>query len=98
MSEETFRKISDQLERLIRLQAWIAVKAEPSEQAKVALLDSLGFRPVEIAKMLNKTPENVGVVLSNLRKKANEKKPTPQSATTPTQTTISSSDQEAPPQ
>jgi hypothetical protein len=74
LSEDSLKKISDQLEKLIRLEAWIAVKSEPSEQAKVALLDSLGFRPVEIAKMLNKTPENVSVVLSNLRKKTAGKK------------------------
>ena len=61
-------EISKKLDTLIRLQALLVVRGEPTEQAKVALLDQLGFRPVEIAKMLNKTPENVGMVLSRLKK------------------------------
>ena len=60
--------ISKKLDTLIRLQAMLLVRGETTEQAKVALLDQLGFRPVEIARMLNKTPENVGMVLSRLKK------------------------------
>jgi len=57
-----------------------AVKGYSTEQEKIELLDSLGFRPVEIAKFLNKSPENVNVQLSLIRKK---KEKTPKTATKP---------------
>ena len=69
MSEQKLAEISDELDKLIRLQAINVVKDIDSEQGEIALLDSLGFRPVEIGKMLNKSPENVSVVPGNLRKK-----------------------------
>lgn len=91
MSEEKLAEISDKLDKLIRLQAINVVKDEQSEQGKVAILDSLGFRPFEIAKMLGKTQENVNVVLSNIRKKksAEGQKPAPERSQQPVpQTTI----------
>jgi hypothetical protein len=36
---------------------------------KIELLDSLGFRPIEIARLLNKSPHNVNVQLSIIRNK-----------------------------
>jgi hypothetical protein len=88
MSQESdeiklLRAILDKLDKVERLQALQAVKGTEKEQDKVELLDSLGFRPVEIARLLNKTPENVGVVLSNIRKKKAPAsvKPTQQPAT-----------------
>jgi hypothetical protein len=39
------------------------------EQDKIEALDRLDFKPSEIAKMLNKSPENVSVVLGIIRKK-----------------------------
>ena len=68
LSADDSAEIVKKLDTLIRLQALLLVRGEPTEQAKVALLDQLGFRPVEIAKMLNKTPENVGMVLLRLKK------------------------------
>ena len=92
MTEEKLTEISDKLDKLIRLQAITVVKAEPSEQAKISLLDSLGFKPSEIAKMLNKTPENVSVVLGNLRKKKEGQRPT----SSPQQPTLQSGSPTAP--
>ncbi len=74
MSQESaelkvLRSILDKLEKIERLQALQAVRGTEKEQDKVELLDSLGFRPVDIARLLNKTPENVSVVLGNIRKK-----------------------------
>jgi hypothetical protein len=73
LTDELLREISGKLDKLIRLEALAVVRNESSEQDKIGLLDSLGFRPIEIAKMLNKTPENVGMVLTKLRRKAKPK-------------------------
>lgn len=68
MSDIDPADISKKLDTLIRLQALELVRGEPTEQAKIALLDTLGFSTREIAKMLGKSPENIGVVLSRLKK------------------------------
>ncbi len=73
-TDELLREISDKMDKLLRLQALEVVKGITGEQGKIELLDSLGFRPVDIAKLLNKTPENINVVLSSIRKKKGEKK------------------------
>jgi hypothetical protein len=74
MSQESadltvLRAILDKLEKIEKLQALDAVKGMEKEQDKIELLNSLGYRPVDIAKLLGKTPENVSVVLGNIRKK-----------------------------
>ena len=74
---ELLQQISDKMDKLLRLQALAVVKNIPEIQGKIELLDSLGFRPIEIAKFLNKTPENINVVLSTLRKNKGEKKTKP---------------------
>jgi hypothetical protein len=96
---ELLQQISDKMDKLLRLQALQVVKDIPEEQGKIELLDSLGFRPVDIAKLLNKSPENINVVLSNIRKKKEEKKakpsnkPQPIENTSVKETTITSADQ-----
>jgi hypothetical protein len=79
ITDQLLKEISDKMDKLLRLQALEFVKEIPEEQRKIELLDSLGFRPVDIAKFLNKTPENINVVLSGLRKKKGEKKTQPSS-------------------
>ncbi len=69
MDSKQFDTLTDKLDKIMRLLALLYLKDVETEQAKVELLDGLGFRPVEIARMLNKSPENVSVVLSNIRKK-----------------------------
>lgn len=78
-SDQLLKEISDKMDKLLRLQALEVVREIPEEQGKIELLDSLGFRPIDIAKLLNKTPENINVVLSNIRKKKGEKKTKPSS-------------------
>jgi DNA-directed RNA polymerase specialized sigma24 family protein len=83
MDPKQFDTLTDKLDKITRLLALLYLKDTEKEQAKVELLDGLGFRPVEIARMLNKSPENVGVVLSNIRKKKSPKAspaPTPVSS------------------
>lgn len=62
-------EISEKLDKMLRLLAVDAVRGITSEQEKIELLDSLGFRPIEIAKLLNKSPDNVNVQLNIIRKK-----------------------------
>jgi hypothetical protein len=69
-------EISGKLDKVLKLLAIDAVKGFEKEQQKIELLDSIGFKPSEIAKMLNKSPENVSVVLGSMRKKKDQKTPT----------------------
>lgn len=71
MSEanELLKQISDKMDKMIKLIAASTIKGLESEQEKIELLDSLGFRPIEIAKILSKSPENVSVQLNIIRKK-----------------------------
>jgi hypothetical protein len=73
-------EISGKMDKILKLLAIDAVKGYSTEQEKIELLDSLGFRPVEIAKFLNKSPENVSVQLGIIRKK---KEKTPKTITKP---------------
>jgi hypothetical protein len=68
-TDKLLEEISKKMDKLLRLQALEVVKEITSEQGKIELLDSLGFRPIEIAQLLNKTPENINVQLSTIRKK-----------------------------
>jgi DNA-binding CsgD family transcriptional regulator len=63
------REISEKLDKIMRLLAVDAVKEYATQQEKIDLLDSLGFRPTEIAKLLNKSPDNIYVQLNIIRKK-----------------------------
>ena len=79
-TNDLLNEISGKLDKILKLLALDAVKGCSTELEKIELLDSLGFRPVEIAKFLNKSPENVSVQLGTIRKK---KEKTPKTATKP---------------
>jgi DNA-directed RNA polymerase specialized sigma24 family protein len=51
------------------LLALSVVKGFEKELDKIELLDSIGFRPIEIAKFLNKSQDNVNNRLNEIRKK-----------------------------
>jgi DNA-binding NarL/FixJ family response regulator len=70
-------EISVKLDKILKLLALDTVKGLSTEQEKIELLDSLGFRPSEIAKFLNKSPENVSVQLNIIRKKKEKVPKTP---------------------
>jgi len=76
-TDKLLAEISEKLDKMLRLLAIDAVKGITKEQEKIELLDSLGFRPIEIAKLLNKSPDNINVQLNIIRKK---KVTTPQPA------------------
>ncbi len=69
MEEEQFAVLVDKLNKMLKLLASENVKGLPREQDKIEALDRLDFKPSEIARMLNKSPENVSVVLGIIRKK-----------------------------
>jgi len=69
-AEKLLSKISEKLDKLVRLLAVVAVRGEKREKDKIQLLDSLGFRPIEIGRMLNKDPHNVVVTLGEIREKS----------------------------
>lgn len=66
---DVLTEISGKLDRILKLLAIDAVKGYSTEKEKIELLDSLGFRPLEIARFLNKSPDNVSVQLNIIRKK-----------------------------
>jgi len=68
-TDDLLKEISDKLDKILRLLVLDIVKGIEKEQDKVDLLDSLGFRPVEIAKLLNKSQDSIYVQLSRIRKK-----------------------------
>jgi len=68
-TEELLKEISSKLDKILRLLTLDIVKGVEKELDKIVLLDSLGFRPVEIAKLLNKSQDNINVQLSTIRKK-----------------------------
>lgn len=68
-TEELLKEISGKLDKILRLLTIDIVKGVEKELDKIELLDSLGFRPVEIAKLLNKSQDNINVQLNKIRKK-----------------------------
>ena len=86
-TDKLLNEISGKLDKMLKLLALDAVKVLEKEQDKIELLDSLGFKPVEIARFLNKSPENVSVQLGIIRKKKEPKtassKPVNQTSETP---------------
>ncbi len=86
MDAEQFKTLSDKLDKVMRLLAVQTVKGLESEQDKVELLDSMGFRPIEIDKLLNKSLGYANAALANIRKKQHkgaQQPSTPQLNTTP---------------
>ena len=61
--------ISEKLDKVLRLLALDVVKGYEKEIDRIDILDSIGFRPIEIAKYLNKSQDNVNNRLNEIRKK-----------------------------
>jgi DNA-directed RNA polymerase specialized sigma24 family protein len=66
LDKQQFDSLQSQLDKMTKL---IALKDEERESEKVRLLDTIGFRPSEIARILNKSLSNVTTVLTGIRKK-----------------------------
>ncbi len=86
MDQKQFETLVDKLDKVTRLLAVQTVKGLEKEQDKIELLDSIGFRPSEIDKLLNKTPGYASAALANIKKKqqkAVQQPATPQPQATP---------------
>jgi len=68
MDDEQYDGLTKKLDLLIRLTAIAAVRGL-SVTEQIRLLDSAGLRPAEIARILNKTPNTVRVLLFGIKKK-----------------------------
>lgn len=66
MNDKQFIAIMDRLDRITRLLCLGVIQGRNVEQS-IELLDSVGFRPVQIASILNRTPNQVNVTLSKIR-------------------------------
>jgi DNA-directed RNA polymerase specialized sigma24 family protein len=65
-------KILEKLDLLVKLTALNIIKDKDFKE-QVKLLSSIGLQPKEIADLLGKTPNNVRVTLSQIRKEKNKK-------------------------
>ncbi len=68
-TDELLREISGKLDRITKLLTCDVIKEYGTEQDKIELLDSMGFKSTEIAKLLNKSIQNVCVQLNLISKK-----------------------------
>lgn len=68
-TERLLEEISGKLDRVLRLLAINSVREISTEQGKIESLDLIGFRPSEIAMLLNKSQDNINVQLSLIQKK-----------------------------
>ncbi len=80
MDKTQFEEISDRLNKILKLLAIQAVKDQPEEQAKIALLDSLGFTPGDIDGLLGKKTGRASKVLYELKKKKQTKVTVPKTS------------------
>ncbi len=67
MDEKQFSVIGSKLDSILKLLAFSTVQGK-SLKEQVSLLSSIGFQPKEIADLLGKTPNHIGVVLHEVRK------------------------------
>jgi len=68
MSEELLNSIDQKLSKIIYLLALNTIKDKSSEQT-IEFLNNLGLNSTEIGKITNKTPVNVRMQLSRLKRK-----------------------------
>jgi DNA-directed RNA polymerase specialized sigma24 family protein len=64
------REVLKKLDILVKLTAANIVQQNKNFKEQVRLLSAVGMQPKEIAELLNKTPNNVSVTLSAIRKES----------------------------
>ncbi|MCW4004570.1 MAG: hypothetical protein NWE95_11735 [Candidatus Bathyarchaeota archaeon] len=77
-TDSVLEEISGKLDKIAKLLAASTIKDYGTEQEKIELLDSMGFTSTEIAKLLNKSIQNVCVqlnLISKKKEKAEKKEP-----------------------
>jgi DNA-binding NarL/FixJ family response regulator len=71
MPDEYNKEILKRFDAVIKLLTLTAMKEE-TQKKKIILLDSVGFKPKEIADLLSTTNNTVSVALSNIKRKDKE--------------------------
>lgn len=72
MEQAQFEEIVKRLDLIARLISHNLIKDEKTLADKVKVLDASGFRPKEIASLLNKRPNHIHQILHKLRRKQQE--------------------------
>ncbi len=85
----------DRLDKILRLEAIQVVKGLARESDKIELLDSVGFKPTEIDRMLGKSVGYSSVALYQMKKKKQSKTPISPTINEKTSTGSAPSDTEA---
>jgi hypothetical protein len=67
MEDQQFKVIQNRLDNIIKVLALLALKDVKQEKEKIRLLDSIDFKPIEIARALNKKPKTVRGELSRMK-------------------------------
>ncbi|MDG6916954.1 MAG: hypothetical protein JRM85_05095 [Nitrososphaerota archaeon] len=73
MEEKQFQILGEQIAKITKLVAITALQNVRKESDKILLLDSIGLKPAEIAKILSKSRSNVTKTLTVMRKKKGPK-------------------------
>lgn len=68
-ADNLLKEISGKLDKITKLLAVSTIREYGTEQEKIELLDAMGFTSTEIAKLLNKSIQNVCVQLNLISKK-----------------------------
>ena len=71
MEQEQFEDIVKKLDLIAKLISLSLVKDEKTLTDKVKILNASGFKPKEIATLLDKKPNHIRQILHQLRKKEN---------------------------
>ena len=69
MDKKQFKELSEKLDKIIKLLSLTVVKDMEADN-QILALSSFGFKPVQIADFLGKTPNAVRIALHRARKKA----------------------------
>ena len=69
LDKNQFDAIIDRLDKLTKLVALQLVRGESTERDKILILSDIGFRPAEVGRLLGKSPTNISVVLTQMKKK-----------------------------
>lgn len=72
MNDEQFEKLTKRIDILIKLTA-LSTLRDKSLREKVKALSGLGLKPLEIARVIDKSRNYVDVVLHRIRKEEAEK-------------------------
>lgn len=78
MKDDQFQQLIEKMDIIIKLTALNGL-GDKDPKDKIRILSGLGFRPIEIARIIEKTPNSVYVALHRLRKEEEKQSEEPKS-------------------